>query len=387
MKIPLVRNIIDKKTIEHLTDWLSSEEIPQLTQGKMVEKFEQEFSKWQDIKYSVFVNSGSSANLLLAYYYKEFIDRKNRTVIIPALSWSTTLAPFLQFGMNVYLCDADKDCLGLDLNHLEDLLKKYNPGLVFAVNVLGFPNKFDELTSLCNKYEALLYIDDCEDAGSKYKNKRCGNFGELSTKSFFASHLLFSTEGGMLCTNDNYTYNVLKMLRSHGWNRNVSPEFSAHLKKEYGTDDFNENFTFYIPGFNLRSTEISSVIALENLQSVDQNCINKSNNFKYYQEHIKNDYWKPNPIGSFVSNFSYPIITPKREQLLKALKNNEIDCRPLIAGNLGNHPMWKEHGTGEANLPFADIVHKFGLYIPNLSDMTQDELKFVCEVANKAINE
>ena len=296
MNIPLVRDPISKEEIKELCDWLQADETPQLSQGDLTQQFESKFSDWQGCKYSVFVNSGSAANLVMAYY-KAIMPRRNSKIVIPALSWSTSLAPFLQLGYSTILCDADKDTLGLDLNHLEHIMKTQDPALLLAVNVLGFPNKYDEISKLCEKYSVELLIDDCEDAGSLYNGKRSNAYGSIVTKSFYASHLMFTIEGGMICSDDEHTYEILKMIRAHGWTKDSNPPFAAHMKKEYQIDDFNEQFTFYLPGMNCRNTQIAAFLGLNQMKKLDSYCDNKKRSYEYYQEHIKNDYWKPNPVG------------------------------------------------------------------------------------------
>lgn len=381
MKIDLIKNTISDEEINELRDWLGT--YPKLTQGNLVRRLEEEFSKWQGRKYSVFVNSGSSANLLLAYYYR--ICSKANRVIVPALSWATTLSPWLQFGFRVDLCDACPDTLGLNPTHLEELLKTY-PGftIVFAANILGFPNKYTEIVEICKKYGAILIEDSCETMGSTLNGLKAGNFGEAATFSSYFAHTISTIEGGFISTDNEMVYETLKMLRAHGWTRDVSESFSKFLMEKYSVSEFNNKFTFYIPGFNVRNTEIAAFIGLSQLKRIDSFCKVRERNFKIYQDNIKTE-WKVNPVGENISNFAYPIITEKRDELVAHLSKNQIDCRPLIAGNLARHPFCEDYEFDLRKLPFADKIHKQGLYLPNNHEMTEEEVLYVCEKVNEVL--
>ncbi|SVD75826.1 uncharacterized protein METZ01_LOCUS428680, partial [marine metagenome] len=168
---PLMRNNITREDLESLILYLQEDE-PRLTQGSNVEAFEREWSEWLGVNYSVYVNSGSSANLLIAQTLLEGNYLKSKIAILPAVSWSTTVSPFLQLGFKVILCDCDKNNLGLCPINLEKICKKYNPGLVVVVNVLGHSNNFAKIYSLKKKYNFQLIEDNCESLGSKLKQKK-----------------------------------------------------------------------------------------------------------------------------------------------------------------------------------------------------------------------
>lgn len=383
-KIFLVHDTFEDEDINELCKWLKNRE--QLSQGSLVKKFEEEFSKSNNCKYSVFVNSGSSANLLLAYSLSISDLIKNKKVVLPTLSWATTISPWIQFGFNPILCDVDKETLGVDLVHLEHIFQLQNPSILFLVDVLGIPNKYNEIKSLCEKYEVLLCIDNCENQGSKYEGKKTGNLGLMSTYSFFYSHFMQTIEGGMVCTDDELLYNTLKMLREHGWTRPCNSEFQKKCKEEYKISDFNDRFTFYLPGFNVRGTEIQAFLGLRQLQKVDYFFLKRHANFQVYQKNIQNDYWKIKPTeNSWISLFAYPIIHPKREEIVKKLLENNIECRPLIAGSISKQPMWTDL-YGETKMPFGDIVHEFGIYLPCHVGLSKDQIEFICKVVNETIN-
>ena len=144
-KYTLAHNTIDDNDYKLMIDFLKKRKT--LTQSKVTKSFEKKFSTYLGYKYSAFVNSGSSANLLIAQSLLEGKYLKNKIAILPAVSWSTTVSPYLQLGYKVILCDCDKENLGLDINHLKKLCLKYKPGLLVLVNVLGHSNDYQNILS------------------------------------------------------------------------------------------------------------------------------------------------------------------------------------------------------------------------------------------------
>ncbi|MDR3243701.1 MAG: aminotransferase class V-fold PLP-dependent enzyme, partial [Elusimicrobiota bacterium] len=163
-KISLAEDTISSDELSDLADWIKTNK--RLTKGPLCLEFEYQFALWQGSKYAVFVNSGSSANLLIAQALLESKFLHNKRVIVPAVSWCTTVTPFIQLGFEVSLCDCDRDDLGFDIKHFESLCVKEKPALAVLVNVLGHPNKIDEILEICKKYDVLLVEDSCEALGS-----------------------------------------------------------------------------------------------------------------------------------------------------------------------------------------------------------------------------
>ena len=178
-KIDLVKDTIDSDDIQKLISWLQTN--PRLTKGELTVQFEKEWSDWLGKKYSVFVNSGSSANLAAIYGLLLSGKLKNNKIVVPAVSWVTTVTPAVQFGMEPIMCECDEENLGLNINHLKQIIEEHNPSCIILVHVLGFPNHMDEILELCEKHNIRLIEDTCESMGSEYNNKKLGTFGDLST--------------------------------------------------------------------------------------------------------------------------------------------------------------------------------------------------------------
>jgi CDP-6-deoxy-D-xylo-4-hexulose-3-dehydrase len=384
-KIGLVADTIDKEDVDYLIKWLETN--PRLTKGEQTLKFEEKWAKYIGTKHAVYVNSGSSANLLMTYAMKISNRLKNDKVVVPALSWATTVTPLVQFGMTPILCDADRDTLGMDTHHLEKIFQKENPAAVIIVHALGFPCKMNEIYELCAKYGVILLEDSCETVGSTYNGKKTGNFGIMSTFSFYFGHHISTIEGGMVCTDDDDIHDLLLMLRSHGWDRDLSKERQEKLRKQYDISEFKSLYSFYHPGFNLRATDLQAYIGIKQIDKLEHICKARHTNFFTYDKYLRNEYWAPRPdTHGIISNFAYPIIHPKRNEIQEALTKAGIENRPLICGSIGTQPFFEER-YGRVELEFADIIDRHGLYVPNHLGLTEDDIEYICSIINGVINE
>jgi len=383
--IPLVKNTIDNSDIDKLIDWLKT--YPRLTKGPLTLQLEEKFSKWLGKKYSVFCNSGSSANLLMLSAFKEHHHRKNNVqVVVPSVAWATDLAPVMQLGMIPLLCDCNMDDLSVDLEHLEEIFWRKNPDALMMVSVLGLVPNMDKIVELCDRHDVMLLEDTCESMGCEYKGRKLGTFGRMSSFSTFFGHHISTIEGGFISTDDEELYELLVSLRSHGWDRDLKKETQIELQKEWNISEFDSMYTFYYSGYNLRSTDLNAFIGLGQVDKLDDWGKKREQNFNLYQKLIKNDYWKVKPqSNSFVSNFAYPVIHPNRDEIVKELQKNDVEVRPMICGSMGTQPFYvKEWGKKE--LPNVTIVDLCGFYVPNNPSMTSEDIIFVCDIINKEIN-
>lgn len=384
--IKLVSDTIDKNDIRLLVDWLSQEEIPRLTKGELTKKLEKKWADKIETKYSVFVNSGSSAIFLTLAALKESGILRNNRLVAPALSWVTDVSSPLILNFDTKLCDCNISDLSCDLDHLESIFKKFEPSVFISVCPLGLVPEMDKLTSLCEKYEVLLLEDVCESMGSKFKNKYLGSFGFASFFSTYFGHHLSTIEGGFINTNDEDFYHYLLMMRSHGWDRDLPEWKQKKLREEYSVDDFSALYTFFVSGMNVRSTDLQAFIGIHAIDKLDDYSQIRNRNFKLYKEKIKNNLLRIEERDSdFVSNFAYPIVSKNKNGIIAALNKNNIECRPLIAGNMANKPFWIKKFGNYVDLTNADLVDKFGFYIPNHQGLTSSEIGFVCDVINKEI--
>tara|TARA_Y100000590_G_scaffold467800_1_gene648040 strand:- start:65 stop:1237 length:1173 start_codon:yes stop_codon:yes gene_type:complete len=373
--IRLAGNTISKNEINLLIQWLKKNE--KLTKGKLTINFEKIFSKWLKKKYSIFVNSGSSANLLVAQSLLESGYLKNKTIIAPAVSWITTVAPFLQLGYKVKLCDCDKNNLGLNIKHFEQLCRKYKPSCVILVHVLGHANNMSKIKSICKKFKIRIIEDTCEALGSSIKNKKLGTFGLASTFSFYYGHHISTIEGGMVSTNDKKLYNIMLSVRSHGWGRDLENKEKKILEKKYKIDEVRSLYSFYYSGFNLRSTDLNAFIGLQQIKKIKNIVKIRNSNFKLYSKELE-DYWCQKSNSNIISNFGFGTLIENRVEVFNFLKKMGIETRPLICGNIGSQPMWLRKFKKQ-KLPNAEVIHNYGIYLPNHSLLNKKEIKYICK--------
>ena len=381
--INLVNDTINKDDIQSLIKWLSQDEIPRLTKGNLTIDLEKKWADKIGTKYSVYVNSGSSSILLslAAFLYSKKI--KNKKIIVPSLSWSTDVSSPILLGMEPIMCDCNLHDLSCDLEHLENLFIEHNPSSFILVSPLGLVLDMDKILSLCEKYEVVLFEDVCESMGSKYKGKFLGSFGLASFFSMYFGHHLSTIEGGFINTNDEDFYHLLLMMRSHGWDRDLPLEKQKSLREKYLVDDFTSLYNFYVPGFNLRATDLQAFIGLRAVDKLDKYCLIRNENFKTYLNSIKvNELNLKINNNNFISNFAFPIVNQNREKIVNELIKNNIEVRPLIAGNMSNKPMWYEK-YGKINLKNCELIDKFGFYIPNHQDLTIDEIQKISKIINE----
>ena len=279
--IRLAEKIIDNEDISSLVDWLQQSD--RFTKGEQTLMFEAEWSKWLGCNYSVFVNSGSSANLLVTLALLCSGRLRNKKVIVPAISWVTTVSPAMQLGMTPILCDSDKDDLGLDVDHFEKLCEEHRPSVAFLVHVLGHANKMKQITEICERYNVLLVEDTCEAYGSEHRGQKLGTFGIASTHSFFYGHAMSTIEGGMVSTNDYDLFNLMLSLRSHGWLRDNDELYRQKILEKYDMNEpFLENYFFVYPGLNIRNTDLNAFIGIGQMKKVNDYVSKRNKNYNLY---------------------------------------------------------------------------------------------------------
>ena len=375
--IRLAENTISQEELIALAQWIPT--TPQLTKGPLVVEFEKKFADYIGAKHCVMVNSGSSANLLMAYSLLEGNYLKNKKVVVPAVSWITTLSPFLQFGFEVLLCDSNDKNLGVDTIELEQLFIKENPSLLIIVHVLAHLNDTDEINRLCEKFNVLLIEDACEALGtSNTDNKRAGNLSLAGSFSFYYGHHISTIEGGAVTTNDTKLYNLMLSIRSHGWSRDVDGFYKEQWKNEYSIDEVREFYAFYYPGFNLRSTDLNAFLGLSQLDRMNEIVSVRQNNYNLYSKYLEGKYWKQESQFNQLSSFAFGTFVENREEVFNHLKKNNIEVRPLICGSMGKQPFWIKK-FGHKPLKVADVVHDYGLYLPNHLYIDEEKIKFITD--------
>ena len=378
--IKLVSDTINRADITALTEWLNQEPIPRLTKGELTWELEKRWAEKIGTKYSVFVNSGSSSILLTLAALKESGKLHNNKIVVPSLSWATDVSSPMLLGYDITMCDCNLQDLSCDLTQLERIFSESNPSILILVSPLGLVPRMKEVVELCEKYNVILLEDVCESMGSKYQGQYLGSFGFASFFSMYFGHHLSTIEGGFINTNDEEFYHLLLMMRSHGWDRDLPEWKQTELREQYNCTDFDSLYNFYVPGMNLRSTDLQAFIGLRSIERLDTYSAKRRDNFKYYISKIKtNSLQLEECIGDYVSNFAIPIINKKRNVIIRELLDNNIEVRPLIAGNMANKPMW--HGSKEG-LSNCELIDNYGFYVPNHQDLSKEDIDIITNIIN-----
>lgn len=338
------------------------------------------------------VSSGSAANLLTiaTLVYSGRLKRGSK-VVVPAVSWSTTYAPLEQFGMNLVFCDIDSETLNLSVDSFRKIVENDSEiKMLFAVNLLGNSNDYEQILDICHRHNIILIEDNCESLGAKYKSKYLGTIGLIGTYSTFYSHHMCTMEGGIAITKDKELYEYMLAIRAHGWTRNLPEGSSIYQKKD---DPFYESFNFIVPGFNLRPLEMEGAIGLRQLKKVDGMIKARKDNAKYFLEKISKykDIRTQKEIGES-SWFGFSLVLQgdlvnKRDELVEALRNANIECRPIVAGNFTRNSVIKYM---DYEIPYtldnADDIHYHGLFIGNHSSNNNAQVDYFIEVLDKFLN-
>jgi CDP-4-dehydro-6-deoxyglucose reductase, E1 len=380
IKYHLAEDTIDQQDVDALVGWLKG--YPRLTKDRLTLEFEKRWGRWLGAPHSVFCNSGSSANLLMYYALLLSGKLKNKKVIVPSVGWVTSVAPAIQFGFEPVMCEADADTFGLELNHLEDLLKKHRPSSVFLVQVLGVPHKMKE------RYGFFLMEDACAAIGGALDGKKLGAFGDMGSFSFYFGHQMSTIEGGMVSTADAPLRDMLLMLRSHGWSKDLDRDVHGRLVAEHGVDDFHSPFVFYEPGFNVRSTDLNAFLGIRQVEKLDWIVSRRRENHELFMKHLGGRLTvQKAPAGSTVCSIHFGALAKdaaERRRIVQALRDNRIETRIFSAGNLGLHPFWHKR-YGKASFPMADRVHHTGFFLPNNPSLKPEDVDFIAGVVLKAL--
>lgn len=204
-------NNITKNDKKVLSKFILNNDV--FTQSSKVKEFEKLWSEWLGVKYSVFVNSGSSANFLTLTAIKILYGKGE--VIVPPLTWNSDIVSVIKNDFKPIFVDINLNNLSMNI---DQVLKKINSKTkaIFITHAQGFNGLNDKLLKFLNKKKIILIEDVCESHGALFKNKKLGSFGKVSNFSFYYAHHMSTIEGGMVCTNDKKIYELVKMLRGHG---------------------------------------------------------------------------------------------------------------------------------------------------------------------------
>lgn len=355
------------------------------TMGPLVAEFERQFAELFGASFGVMVNSGSSANLLAiaAAVLDPRIDlNPGDEVLVPAVSWATTYYPIQQYGLKLRFVDIDLDTLNMDLDLAERAINPRTKAIL-AVNLLGNPNDFERLGRLTADQGLLLLEDNCESLGATFRGKAAGTFGLMGSFSSFYSHHISTMEGGIILTDDEQTQHTLMSLRAHGWTREL-PDTNTLFPKT--GDDFDDLFRFVLPGYNVRPLEMSGAIGLEQVAKIPGLVAGRRANAVIFRERMAAvpDIRIQSETGeSSWFGFSLVLEGPyagRRRDVVRALQQANIDCRPIVAGNFTRNPVMKYlDAIVPASLRAADRIHNDGLFVGNHHYPIEGAIDLLCD--------
>lgn len=383
---PLMRNNIAREDLDAVIELLRQDD-PVLTQSREVAAFERDWSAWLGRRYSVFVSSGSSANLITMAALRERSGPGE--IIVPTLTWVSDIASVLQCGFDPVFVDIDPRTLGMDG---EQVLARITPRTkaVFLTHVLGYNALTDRLLAGLEARGIPLVEDACESYGATFRGRKVGSFGLAANFSFYYAHHMSTIEGGMVSTDDPDLYEVLRMFRAHGMVRESSSE---GLRREYRERhaDLNPDFIFAFPAYNVRSTEINAVIGRRQLMRLDANNRRRSENFRLFLDHLDPARFRTDFALEGSCNYAFTLVLREPDSrfadaVMRVLREAGVEFRRGTAGggNQLRQPYLRRLLGEEAwtAYPHVDHVHFYGMYIGNYPDLERERILALCGLLN-----
>ena len=383
---PLMRDNVTREDLDTLVRFLQQDD-PRLTQAGEVRAFEKEWSDWLGVRHSVFVNSGSSANLATMAALRELYG--DGEVIVPTLTWVSDIAAVLHCGLAPVFVDIELRTLGMDPAQVVDAITSRTRA-VFLTHVLGYNALTRELLDELARRGVPLIEDVCESHGATLEGRRLGTFGLASNFSFYYAHHMSSIEGGVVSTDDPRMHETVRMLRSHGMVREArAPEVRGGWAERYA--DLDPEFIFAYPAWNMRSTELNAVIARSQLRRLDDGNAVRAKNLRVFLEHLDPDRYFTDFDTPGSSNYALTLLLKRADPILRdavetLLRGCGVEFRRGMSGggNQRRQPYLRRR-LGEPDptrFPRVDHVHFFGYYIGNYPGLEPDKILFLCQLLN-----
>jgi CDP-6-deoxy-D-xylo-4-hexulose-3-dehydrase len=379
MNWKLQENVIGESETNLLISFLRK--APRLTQSDNVHRFEAAFSEWQGCRYSVFVNSGSSANLLLVSALKELRGwSEGDEIIVPAVTWPTTVTPIIQSGLKPVFVDVNLEDLSFDYDRIEAKISPRTRA-IFVVHLLGFPADVERIKQIAKEHDIVVIEDCCESHGAAQDGVKVGSLSLAGTFSFYWGHHITSIEGGIVTTDDEDLYKLLLLKRSHGLARELPSECHSEIKRQYPDIDFN--FLFLTDGFNFRNTEFNAILGLSQLKKLDEYIIIRNHNYEKFLgicNRFPGDLLTLDVSGK--SSFSLPFFfrdIEKKKGFQDHMYSLGIENRPIIGGNLLRQPFLSDYYE-EAEFKNSDFLHTNGFYIGNNQFVNDERIRYLAKI-------
>jgi len=379
----------EAKTKKLLTDFITSAQI--LSFGEQCVLFEQNFARYQNRKECVFVNSGSSANLAMIQALLNLGRlKKGDRVGFSALTWSTNAMPLIELGLEPVPVDVETETLNVSSRTFGQALKKGKLQGMFITNLLGFCDDIEVIQKICKKEKIIFLEDNCESLGTIYRGKKLGNYSLASSFSFYVGHHMSTVEGGAVCTDDKELATMLRIVRAHGWDRNLALNEQTKIRNKFKVNStFYSRYTFYDLGYNLRPTEIAGFLGNNQLQYLDEIVQRRRDIFMQIAPVLYAQTDKYFPVRhdhiDFLSNFAIPVVCRTqelRDSLVEACAG-KIEIRPIVGGDMTQQPFFEKHVKGYRSFikrSNSKLIHQQGLYFGNNPELTKAEIGTILKI-------
>lgn len=336
------------------------------TSDKQIKSFEEKISKYFGVQ-GVFCSSGSTANHVIAQIEATLHSREHSVVIVPTVTWISSISPWIMSGFNIDFCDINTDDLSYNYASLEKIVHDYHKigkhSVIFATALIGKCPDLDKINKIQKRYQSSFYIDACESMFTKTpEGKPILSSATLVSSSTYFSHFLSSVEGGFVFSENISLLEKARLLISHGLSRTLP----RHIRENYEIlhKDINPSFMFVSDGTNFRNTEFNALVGQLNLEKVNEQLIRRKNLLDYFYkicpDFISRMEFKENEIPFYLPiTFKKGFVKSSIEKFKKKLNENYIEFRPLISGNLLRHPVFlQKYGKTFADkFKTADYFH------------------------------
>lgn len=377
-----------KEVIESLDSLMST----WVTMGEKVGEFEDRWADYVGTEHSTMVNSGSSANLLALKALEGDVIEPGDEVIVPAVSWSTSIFPIVDVNAKPVLVDVDPSTYTIDVDEFRKAVSE-DTAAVVLVHLLGNPCEMDPIMEICAEHDIAVIEDSCEAHGAEYKGQKVGSFGDIGTFSFFFSHHISTIEGGMITTDSTEYLDRNRAGRAHGWVREMEN------KDEYldQSPEIDERFLFVSHGYNLRPTEIQGAFGIHQVDRLEDYIEIRQKNAKVLNSRMEQFedifnilHERPNTRCSW---FAYPILVREdapftRDELQDFLEDKLIETRPILAGNLARQPALEKIDYRQVgDLKSAEQIHENGLFVGNHHGIGEEQTEYIFECIEEFVSE
>jgi CDP-4-dehydro-6-deoxyglucose reductase, E1 len=389
-KVYYGRAVYDKKEINAVLKVLKNDSLS-LVDGQNVKLLEKKVSSIFGKKFGLMVNSGSSANLLAI---ASFNFKKGSEIITPSLTFSTTVAPIYQLGLVPYFIGVEKNKFLADVSHIEKCINKKTVAIMIP-NLLGNIAEWKKIHFIAKKYKLKVIEDSADTIGYTINNKNAGKFSDITTNSFYASHIINGAgTGGIVCFNDYKLYQRAKLLR--GWGRssahfNESESIKHRFNVKISGIDYDAKYIFSDLGYNFLPSEISAAFAIEQIKKLKDNIKIRNKNFDYLKKFFNrynNLFNLPEQYKNVKTPWlAFPLVIKEnsyfnRRDMQIFFEKNNIQTRTIFTGNILKQPAMKNRRYKKhPNTDFvSDNVMKNGILLGCHQGMKKDELNYICQI-------